>query len=50
MSQAAEQAGRLEEVRGAVLAMPMAQTLQLSFLDLRPGDVELAMPVLAAWC
>ena len=41
---------RLDEVRHAVLSMPMAQTLCLSFLELRVGAVELAMPVLPGWC
>ncbi len=41
---------RLDEVRQAVLGMPMARTLGLSFLDIRVGAVELAMPVLPGWC
>jgi len=39
-----------EAVRRAVLAMPMARTLQLHFLHLAPGAVELEMPVLPAFC
>ena len=41
---------RLDEVRRAVLGMSMAQTLGLDFLKLGVGEVELAMPVLPAWC
>ncbi|MDM0115310.1 PaaI family thioesterase [Variovorax sp. J22R133] len=37
-------------LRNAVLAMPMAKTLQLSFLRIEPGHVELEMPVLDAFC
>jgi uncharacterized protein (TIGR00369 family) len=40
----------LEQVRRAVLAMPMAQTLQLAFRQLAPGRAELEMPVQEAWC
>lgn len=39
-----------EQVRRAVLAMPMAQTLQLAFRRIEPGDVELEIPVQDAWC
>lgn len=41
---------QLDRVRHAVLAMPMARTLQLSFTRLDPGEVELEMPVQDAWC
>jgi acyl-coenzyme A thioesterase PaaI-like protein len=34
----------------AVLAMPMARTLGLTFTRIAPGDVELEMPVLEAFC
>ena len=50
MSMATMDGRRLEDLRRAVLAMPMAQTLQLVFLGLRPGEVELAMPFLPGWC
>jgi uncharacterized protein (TIGR00369 family) len=39
-----------EQVRAAVLAMPMARTLQLSFRRIEPGEVELEIPVQEAWC
>ena len=39
-----------ENVRRAVLAMPMAQTLKLAFLKIEPGHVELEMPVQDAFC
>jgi acyl-coenzyme A thioesterase PaaI-like protein len=34
----------------AVLAMPMARTLGLAFKRIAPGEVELEMPVLEAFC
>jgi acyl-coenzyme A thioesterase PaaI-like protein len=34
----------------AVLAMPMARTLGLAFKHIAPGEVELEMPVLEAFC
>jgi acyl-coenzyme A thioesterase PaaI-like protein len=34
----------------AVLAMPMARTLGLTFTRIAPGEVELDMPVLDAFC
>lgn len=40
----------LEHIRRAVLAMPMAQTLQLAFRHLAPGHAELEIPVQPAWC
>ena len=40
----------VEQVREGVLAMPMAQTLQLSFRRVEAGAVELEMPVLDAFC
>jgi uncharacterized protein (TIGR00369 family) len=40
----------LEQTRRAVLAMPMAQTLQLAFRRIEAGAVELEMPVLDAFC
>lgn len=39
-----------ERVRRLVLAMPMAQTLQLCFERIDAGAVELRMPILDAWC
>lgn len=39
-----------EAVRRAVLAMPMARTLQLAFTHLAPGEVALEMPVLPDFC
>ncbi len=39
-----------ESLRGAVLAMPMAQTLKLEFLKIAPGQVELQIPVQEAFC
>ena len=39
-----------ENMRRAVLAMPMAQTLKLAFLKIEPGQVELEMPVQDAFC
>jgi acyl-coenzyme A thioesterase PaaI-like protein len=39
-----------EQVRRAVLAMPMAQTLGVVFRRLEPGDVELEVPVQPGWC
>lgn len=39
-----------ERVRRAVLAMPMARTLQLAFTRLEPGSAEVELPVQEAWC
>ena len=39
-----------EQVRQAVLAMPMAQTLKLAFRHIEAGAVELEIPVQEAWC
>jgi uncharacterized protein (TIGR00369 family) len=39
-----------EQIRRAVLAMPMAQTLGLHFRRIEPGDVEVEIPVQEAWC
>jgi len=39
-----------EHVRDAVLAMPMAKTLQLAFRRIEPGETEIEMPVLDAFC
>jgi acyl-coenzyme A thioesterase PaaI-like protein len=39
-----------EHVKRAVLAMPMARTLGLSFVRLGPGEVELEVPVSDAFC
>ncbi|MFT4268351.1 MAG: PaaI family thioesterase [Xenophilus sp.] len=39
-----------ERVRQAVLAMPMAATLQLRFDHVAPGEAVLSMPVLDAFC
>lgn len=37
-------------LRRSVLAMPMAQTLQLAFRRIEAGEVELEMPVQDAFC
>jgi acyl-coenzyme A thioesterase PaaI-like protein len=34
-----------QRIKDAVLAMPMAQTLQLQFRRVEPGDVELEVPI-----
>ena len=39
-----------EVVRNAVLAMPMARTLQLAFRRIEPGETEIEIPVLDAFC
>lgn len=39
-----------ERVRRAVLAMPMARTLNLQFTQLTPGHAEIELPVQDAWC
>jgi uncharacterized protein (TIGR00369 family) len=39
-----------EQVRRAVLAMPMAQTLKLTFLRIEAGLVELKIPLQESWC
>lgn len=39
-----------EQVQRAVLAMPVARTLQLRFLSVEPGRVELELPVSDALC
>ncbi len=39
-----------EQVRRAVLSMPMAQTLRLLFRRIDPGHVELEIPLQEAWC
>jgi len=39
-----------QHVRDAVLAMPMAKTLQLAFRRIEPGETEIEMPVLDAFC
>lgn len=41
---------QLDLVRHAVLAMPMARLLRLSFLRLEPGEVEIELPVQDDWC
>ncbi|MCI5067960.1 PaaI family thioesterase [Acidovorax sp.] len=40
----------LEQLEAAVLAMPMARTLRLRFLDAAPGAVTVEMPILEAFC
>lgn len=40
----------LDQVRDAILAMPMARTLQLRCIQLSPGQLELEMPVQPALC
>lgn len=40
----------LNQIRDAVLAMPIARTLQLRFVQLAPGQVELEMPILPSLC
>jgi acyl-coenzyme A thioesterase PaaI-like protein len=39
-----------EQVRRAVLAMPMAQTLKLRFRHIEYGHVELEVPLQESWC
>jgi uncharacterized protein (TIGR00369 family) len=39
-----------ERVRRAVLAMPMARTLQLRFTRLDPGMAEIELPIQDGWC
>ncbi len=39
----------LHAVQSAVLAMPMARTLQLAFRHLAPGEVELEIPIAPAF-
>ena len=39
-----------EQVRRAVLSMPMAQTLGLAFRRIEPGHVELELPLQETWC
>lgn len=41
---------RLAGLRGRMLAMPMAQTLKLAFRRIEAGEIELEMPVQAAFC
>lgn len=41
---------QLDLVQHAVLAMPMARTLQLSFTRVAPGEVEIELPVQEGWC
>ncbi len=41
---------QLDTVRQRTLAMPMAQTLALSFEELAPGEVTLSAPVQDGWC
>lgn len=40
----------IETIRDAILAMPIAKTLQLHFLALEPGHVEIEMPISPALC
>lgn len=40
----------VQQVRDAVLAMPVAQALGLRFVHAEPGTVELEMPITPAWC
>lgn len=39
-----------EQMRRAVLAMPMAQTLKLAFRHIGPGHAELEIPIQETWC
>jgi acyl-coenzyme A thioesterase PaaI-like protein len=39
-----------EQVRQAILAMPMAQTLKLKFVFVHAGKVESEIPIQEAWC
>jgi len=39
-----------EHIRRAVLAMPMAQTIQLRFTHIGTGETQLEMPVLDSFC
>ncbi|MEI7446384.1 MAG: PaaI family thioesterase [Burkholderiales bacterium] len=41
---------QLALVRQAVLAMPMARLLKLSFVRVEPGDVEIELPIQDDWC
>lgn len=47
---AAPGAAALARVQQAVLSMPMARTLGLRFVHLAPGQAELELPVLDAFC
>lgn len=40
----------LDHLRDTILAMPIAATLQLRFVHLAPGHVEIEMPILPALC
>lgn len=40
----------LNQVRDAILAMPIARTLQLRFVELSPGRLELEMPIQPSLC
>lgn len=40
----------IENIRNAILAMPIARTLQLRFIEFAPGHVEIEMPVTPALC
>jgi uncharacterized protein (TIGR00369 family) len=48
MTNAADQTAHLELLKNMVLAMPVAQTLQLRFVRIEPGTVELEIPVVTA--
>lgn len=39
-----------ETIRNAILAMPIAHTLQLRFVAFEPGHVEIEMPITPALC
>jgi acyl-coenzyme A thioesterase PaaI-like protein len=39
-----------EQVRQAILSMPMARSLGLEFLRVDPGEVELTLPIQDGWC
>lgn len=43
-------ASLLQRLEAAVLAMPMARTLGLRFVDAAPGAVTVEMPILEAFC
>ncbi len=47
---ASANSANFSQLERAVLAMPMARTLGLAFKSIAPGEVELEIPVLEAFC
>lgn len=45
-----DHASTLQRLETAVLAMPMARTLGLRFVEAAPGAITLEMPILDAFC